>query len=139
MNGLTQMVFSIGAGYGIKQIYNSYASFDNSLVEEVVAEDLPKATLKGVTLLDIYAPWCPPCQRLAPILERIAEAVKGRGKIIKLDGDAFRGNKVIGDLEFQSYPTLILFKDGKEVRRITENERSEEKIKDIILSHYLPT
>ena len=104
----------------------------HSLVRNIDAKDLKKTVSKGITLLDIYAEWCGPCKRLAPLLEKVADEVKGKAQVVKLDGDQFRANKVIGDLKFEFYPTLIVFKDGKEIRRISESERNEQTIAKIL-------
>jgi thioredoxin 1 len=62
-------------------------------------------------LVDFTAAWCGPCKRLAPIVEEVAEAVKGKVKVGKLDIDdaPVTANK----LGIRSVPTLIVFKAGK--------------------------
>ena len=105
-----------------------------SRLRKIEAKNFKEAVSEGITLVDIYADWCAPCKRLAPILEIVAEEVKEKASVVKIDGDPFRKNKIIGDVKFEFYPTLILFKDGKEIRRITEKERDVEIIKRIILN-----
>ena len=69
----------------------------------------------GVVLVDMWAPWCGPCQMQGPIIEQVAEAVGDKAKVAKLNVD--EGQAVAVRLGVQSIPTLILFKDGDEVRR----------------------
>lgn len=78
--------------------------------------DFDGKTSSGVALVDFWATWCPPCRMQGPIVEKIAEAYAGRVFVAKLDVDS--SGKVAGRLGIQSIPTLILFKDGKEVERM---------------------
>ena len=69
----------------------------------------------GVTLVDFWATWCPPCRTQGPIVERIAAAYNGKAKVGKLDVD--RNKKTAGRFDVSAIPTLIIFKDGKLVRK----------------------
>ena len=79
-------------------------------------EDFQKAISKGLTLVDFYATWCGPCRMIAPILEQLAVKLEGKATIAKVDID--QAGQVTADLQITSVPTLILFKDGKEVKRV---------------------
>lgn len=70
---------------------------------------------KGVTLVDFYAEWCGPCRMLSPILEKVAESLKGKANIVKVDTD--KATETAAKFSVTSVPTLVLFKDGKEVNR----------------------
>ena len=70
----------------------------------------------GVTLVDFNAPWCAPCRAQEPILDEVQKAFEGKATFIKLNIDR---NQEIGiQLGIQSIPTLVLFKNGKEVNRL---------------------
>lgn len=62
-------------------------------------------------LVDFTATWCGPCKRLAPIVDEIAEEVKGKIKVGKLDID--ESPLTASKMGIRSVPTLIVFKDGK--------------------------
>ena len=64
-------------------------------------------------LVDFTAAWCGPCKRLAPIVEEIAEAMKGKVKVGKLDID--EAPITASKHGIKSVPTLMVFKDGKAV------------------------
>lgn len=64
----------------------------------------------GVTLVDFYANWCSPCRMQMPIVEEVAEEVKGRATVAKLNVDEQSNLAEVYDV--MSIPTLLLFKDG---------------------------
>lgn len=82
---------------------------DNSFQSEVVESQEP-------VLVDFWAEWCGPCRMIAPVLEKIADDYAGSLKIAKLDVD--NNQQSAQKFGVQSIPTMILFKDGKEVERL---------------------
>jgi thioredoxin 1 len=71
---------------------------------------------KGVVLVDFLATWCGPCKMIAPIVEDLATKVEGKARVAKVDID--QAQETASSLQITSVPTLILFKDGKEVKRV---------------------
>ena len=69
----------------------------------------------GVSLVDFTAPWCAPCRVQAPIVQKVAEQLKGRAMVVELNIDENRETAV--KLGIRSIPTLILFKNGDEIQR----------------------
>ena len=67
------------------------------------------------TLVDFWAPWCGPCRVVHPILEEIA-AEREDLRIVSLNVDD--NQQTAGKYEVLSIPTLILFKDGAEAKRV---------------------
>ncbi len=70
----------------------------------------------GVTLVDFYADWCGPCRMIAPIVEELASEFHGKATVAKVDIE--QAQMVASDFSVTSIPTIIIFKDGKEVKRI---------------------
>lgn len=77
---------------------------DQNFKEEVIDH-------KGVVLVDMWAPWCGPCQMLGPIIEQVAVDVADKAKVCKLNVD--ENPETAMEHQVMSIPTVILFKDGK--------------------------
>jgi len=66
-------------------------------------------------LVDVWADWCGPCKSFAPVFEQAAAQLAGRCRLAKLDSDA--NQQLSTQLGIRSIPSLILFRNGKEVAR----------------------
>lgn len=77
-------------------------------------ENFQSTIASGVTLVDFYADWCGPCRMIAPIIESLAGELKG-AQIAKLDIE--KAQKTTLSFNVTSIPTIIIFKEGKEVSR----------------------
>jgi thioredoxin 1 len=86
-------------------VHLSDATFD----EEIGSASTP-------VLVDFWAEWCGPCKMIAPILEEIADEQGDVIKIAKLNVD--EAQEIARRFEVMSIPTMILFKDGEEAKRI---------------------
>jgi len=69
----------------------------------------------GVSLVDLYADWCGPCKIMAPTIDKLAKSFKGRAKVGKLNVDDHQDSAQ--KLGVSSIPTVVIFKNGQEVRR----------------------
>lgn len=66
-------------------------------------------------LVDFYAEWCGPCKMMKPILEDV-KAMKGeKVRVVKVDVD--KHQELAAYYQIQSVPTLMIFKDGKQLWR----------------------
>lgn len=103
----------------------------SDLISYLDENSFDKNVATGVTLVDFYADWCGPCRMLSPVLEDVAKELKGKAKIAKLDID--NSQKIAAHYQVMSVPTMILFKDGKEVNRLI-GLRDAEGVKKFINS-----
>jgi thioredoxin 1 len=89
------------AGESVKEFTD--ATFDNLIT-------------KGIVIVDFHATWCGPCRMLAPVLEKVAGEAGGKITVGKIDID--KEMKVASRFQISSVPTMILFKEGKEIGRL---------------------
>lgn len=82
-------------------------------------------------LVDFYATWCGPCKIMNPILEDLKKDMGDEIRIIKIDIDAADYENLVKEYRIQSVPTLILFKEGKNLWRQT-GALGLEVLKDVI-------
>lgn len=94
-------------------------------------ENFDEGIAKGVALVDFYADWCGPCRMIAPIIKKLADDMHGQATIAKVDIE--HAQRVAGSFQVTSIPTLILFKDGEEIERIT-GVRDENTLKALLQS-----
>ncbi|MCB0443745.1 MAG: thioredoxin [Flavobacterium sp.] len=66
-------------------------------------------------LVDFFATWCGPCQMLSPVLKEVKDELGEKVTIIKIDVD--RNQSLATQFQVRGVPTMMLFKNGKQVWR----------------------
>jgi thioredoxin 1 len=82
---------------------------DTNFQKEVLESELP-------VLVDFWAPWCGPCNMVAPVVAEIAKEYAGKIKVCKVNVDS--AVATANTFGIASIPTLMVFKNGKVVHQI---------------------
>jgi thioredoxin 1 len=92
-------------------------------IVELSDEWLDASVAHGVTLVSVCAPWCAACRVEHEILDEVAEALGDRATVAELNVDKSR---LYVRLRIHAIPTLLVFKDGKEVKRLVGVQTGED-------------
>jgi thioredoxin 1 len=82
-------------------------------IKEITEKDFEQEVTNSTVpvLIDFWAPWCGPCRMQTPVLEKLAEEVGPKMKILKVNTD--ENQNLAQRFSVFSIPSLMLFKDGK--------------------------
>jgi thioredoxin 1 len=89
---------------------------DQNFEKEVLKSEKP-------TMVDFWASWCGPCQMMGPIIDELAEELKEKVKIGKMNVDENR--ETAAKYGVMSIPTLIIFRDGKVAKQLVGVQAKE--------------
>ncbi|MGA0559721.1 thioredoxin domain-containing protein [Larkinella sp. VNQ87] len=70
---------------------------------------------QSLVLVDVYAPWCAPCKKMAPVVEKLTTEWAGKATIVKLDAD--QEKTMLKELQVEELPTVLVYRNGKLVER----------------------
>jgi len=115
--------------FSYKKIKNTPDTETHEAIQELNDMNFQAQVKNGVTLVDFWAAWCMPCKMMAPVLNETAEALGSSARIGKLDVDSNRESSV--KYGVRSIPTLILFKNGKEINRFVGVKTKDFLLKEI--------
>lgn len=86
---------------------------------ETFEQDVLETSKEKTVLVDFWADWCSPCLVIAPVLEVIASEYEDELVIAKLEVDDGENMKLAGRYQVRGFPTIMMFRDGKEVNRFS--------------------
>jgi thioredoxin 1 len=92
-------------------------------------------TTEGISLVDVWAPWCKPCQVIGPIIDKLSSDYKDSEiKFGKLNADD--NSEIVRNLGVRNIPTILIYKNGEIVDR-TVGAVTEGKLKEVIDSQLM--
>ncbi|MBZ0295769.1 MAG: thioredoxin [Anaerolineae bacterium] len=107
---------------------NTFEATTANFQTEVLNSETP-------VLVDFWAEWCGPCKMVSPIVEEIANEYGGKLRVAKLDADT--NQDVIMQYGIMGIPTLILFKGGEAVARVTGYKPKDKITSELGLAKHL--
>lgn len=111
------------------KIKNTPLVADHAKVLTLTEQNFQQQTKNKVVLVDFWATWCAPCRMMAPVLNDVATELNGNSHVGKVDIQQFQS--LANQFKVRSIPTLILFKNGKEVNRFVGIKSKEFLLKEI--------
>ena len=117
-------------GLGFTSIYDmkggymawSSAGMETTQAERVQAETFTPADFEKLlssntpVLIDYYAPWCGPCKKMEPVLNKLSEEFAGKVQIVRINVD--EASTVVKSQKIDNIPVVSTFKMGQEMKRV---------------------
>jgi len=102
---------------------------DSEKVKVLTDQNFQNKIKSGTVLVDFWASWCVPCKMMIPVLNEVAEGANGKFTIGKVNVDEQKATAA--KFGIRSIPTMILFQNGREVKRITGVKTKDYLLKEL--------
>ena len=112
-----------------KQMKNLKDVKDSDKVKILTDLNFQNKIRTGTVLVDFWASWCVPCKMMVPVLNEVADQANGKFTIAKVNVDEQKATAA--KFGIRSIPTMILYQNGREVKRITGVKTKDYVLKEV--------
>jgi thioredoxin 1 len=115
--------------YSFRQMKNAPMISDNEKIKTLTNQNFQNQIQQGVTLVDFWAEWCMPCKMMIPILNNVADELEENTSVGKLNIED--NQDIAAKYQVRSIPTMILFKNGNEIKRFVGVKQKDFLVNEI--------
>lgn len=129
LSGIAVLIFMIYRLVSVYKMTKAPLVDDHENVLTLTDQNFQHKTRGKVILVDFWASWCAPCLVMAPVLNDVASELSGNSHVGKVDIQQYQN--LATEFKIRNIPTMVLFKDGKEVNRFVGIKSKEFLLKEI--------
>ncbi len=115
--------------YNYRRIKNMPFVPENPNIKHLTANSFNQHIKGGIAIVDFWADWCMPCKLMMPVLNELANDKQYSFKVYKVNVDEQRN--LSERFRIRSIPSLIIFKNGKEVKRLVGVKSKDQILNEI--------
>ena len=120
--------------FSYRKIKNMPLGEDHPQIKILDDKNFSQQIGKGVSIVDFWAAWCMPCRMMIPVLNDLAGELGDKASVCKVDIEKYQS--VAQKYNVRNIPTLIIFRNGKEVDRIVGVKTKEFLLNKINMLNY---
>jgi thioredoxin 1 len=113
--GVLAVLLVAWVAWSYRKLQKAPPPADHPNVKNLTQNNFKQYAVGGLVLVDFWAPWCGPCKLIAPVLNELAGEMEGKLRIGKVNVD--NQQALAAKFKVRNIPTLVLLKNGKEVKR----------------------